>query len=84
MSKKINSTLQLTDPCSRILNFIYRYSYIQNQRPPTGSLRNTKSQNINMKNFIYKAVAVYVTVCVYVPAGFPKMSEEDDFAAGMV
>ncbi|AYN01772.1 hypothetical protein EAG08_17005 [Chryseobacterium sp. 3008163] len=28
---------------------LYRYQYIQNQRPPVGSLRNTKSQNINMK-----------------------------------
>nr|WP_165592839.1 hypothetical protein [Chryseobacterium sp. JAH] len=32
----------------------------------------------------YKAVAVYVTVCVYVPAGLPKISEDDDFDAGMV
>ena len=63
---------------------LHRYQYIQNQRLPVGSLRNTKSQNIYIKNFYYKAVAVYVTVCVYVPAGFPKMSEDDDFAAGMV
>jgi hypothetical protein len=81
----MDSTLQLTDTYSRIFVFsLYRYQYIQNQRPPAGSLRNTKSQNINMKKFYYKAVAVYVTVCVYVPAGLPKISEDDDFAAGIV
>ncbi len=54
MSKNTDSTLLLTDTYSGTLNFLCTGINIQNQRPPAGSLRNTKSQNINMKNLFIK------------------------------
>ncbi len=52
--QKTDSALPLADPG---FDFLSINTY-KNQRLPAGSLRHTKSQNINMKKFIYKAVAV--------------------------
>jgi len=80
IGKKSFSVVEDGSSCSEIATCIFVRSFKQKSPQHLESVGGL----YKIPFFYYKAVAVYVTVCVYVPAGFPKISEDDDFAAGMV